>query len=390
MLSTQSRPLIEATLPLIGERIGRITPVFYRRLFAAHPELLDGTFSRSNQRNGRQQQALAGSIATFASYLLANPQALPETLLSRIAHKHASLGVREEQYPVVYEHLFAAIAEDLGDTLAPEIAAAWTEVYWLMAHALIKLERELYAAQPNSVDYSAWRLVQRQTESTNCVSFSFEPLDETPVAAARPGQFVSLRLPVADGTRQVRQYTLSQQPEATSRRHITVKLDVDGEVSTTLHSLQPGAVVELSNPYGDLVIDAEGTPLVIATAGIGCTPAAAALSSLAAAGSVRRLSILHAEASVEAWALQHQMLDSLRQLPQATLSTWFEHGPLPEAYESRQGLMDLTGHVDEHSELYLCGPLPFMHALRSQALSLGVPAQKIHYEVFGPDVWLAA
>ena len=149
MLSDKSCPVIEATLPLVGSRIGEITPKFYARLFAAHPELLDGLFSRSNQRNGNQQQALAGSIAAFASHLVNNPGTLPETVLSRIAHRHASLGITEPQYQVVYEHLFAAIAEDLAEVITPEIAEAWTEVYWLMADALIKLEKGLYAAQAN-------------------------------------------------------------------------------------------------------------------------------------------------------------------------------------------------------------------------------------------------
>jgi nitric oxide dioxygenase len=30
-----------------------------------------------------------------------------------------------------------------------------------------------------------------------------------------------------------------------------------------------------------------------------------------------------------------------------------------------------------------------MRSLRSQALDAGVPAEHIHYEVFGPDLWLA-
>ena len=38
MLSEKSRPVIEATLPLVGSRIGEITADFYNRLFTAHPE----------------------------------------------------------------------------------------------------------------------------------------------------------------------------------------------------------------------------------------------------------------------------------------------------------------------------------------------------------------
>ena len=63
MLSEKSRPVIEATLPIIAERIGHITPDFYERMFAARPDLMDGLFSRSSQLEGTQPKALAGSIA---------------------------------------------------------------------------------------------------------------------------------------------------------------------------------------------------------------------------------------------------------------------------------------------------------------------------------------
>ncbi|MGP5049095.1 globin domain-containing protein [Glutamicibacter ardleyensis] len=391
MLSTQSRPVIEATLPIIGARISSITPNFYDRLFAAHPQLLDGIFSRSNQKNGTQQQALAGSIAVFATHLINSPETLPETMLARIAHKHTSLGVVEEQYPIVYEHLFAAIAEDLGDALTQEIADAWSEVYWLMAHALIKIEKGLYSQQANDVVYSQWKLAERTAEANNSVTFSFEPADDIVASTAKAGQFVSVRMPMTDGLRQVRQYTLSGDVENTARRTVTVKLDVDGEFTPVMHnSLKVGDIVELSNPYGDLTIDESGAPLVIATAGIGCTPSAAALSTLAARGSTRKLTVLHADQEYTAWPLREQMIESLSKLPQATLSTWFERGELPEHIEAKSGYMDLSDSLTADSHVYLCGPLPFMHAVRGQALAAGVPAQHIHYEVFGPDVWLAA
>jgi nitric oxide dioxygenase len=38
---------------------------------------------------------------------------------------------------------------------------------------------------------------------------------------------------------------------------------------------------------------------------------------------------------------------------------------------------------------YLCGPLPFLQAVRSALIITGVPAKDIQYEVFGPDLWLA-
>ena len=76
-LSEKSRPVIEATLPVVGEHIGEIADRFYRHMFGEHPELLDGLFNRGNQAEGSQQRALAGSVAAFASALVTHPQDCP-------------------------------------------------------------------------------------------------------------------------------------------------------------------------------------------------------------------------------------------------------------------------------------------------------------------------
>lgn len=393
MLSDKSRPVIEATLPIIGERISHITPKFYDRMFAARPELLDGLFSRANQKNGAQQQALAGSIAAFATHLVNNPGTLPEAVLSRIAHKHTSLGIVEEQYAIVYEHLFAAIVDDLGEAVTPEVAEAWSEVYWLMADALVKIEKGLYAQQANDKIWTDWKLVAKEAAGTGSVTFRFVPADDTPVTVAKAGQFVSVRVPLLDGLRQCRQYTLSDSVTSTTERVITTKFDGGGEVSPFMHQhLNVGDVIELSNPYGDLVIDTTGAPIILATAGIGCTPSASALATLAAAGSDRQVMVLHAEANEDAWALKEQMLESVDSLPNAELTLWLEDiNAKAEGTEATEGYMSLANlELPADARLYLCGPLPFMRAVRSQAIEAGIPATNIHYEVFGPDLWLAA
>ncbi|MDP5226662.1 MULTISPECIES: globin domain-containing protein [Arthrobacter] len=390
MLSASARPVIEATLPLVGSRIGSITPLFYSKLFAAHPELLNGTFSRANQRNGAQQQALAGSIATFATHLVEHPDTLPETMLSRIAHKHASLGITEEQYQVVYQFLFEAIAEDLAEVITPEIAQAWTEVYWLMAHALIKLEKGLYERRLNDVMWSPWTLAERTQLGPDTVRLTFTPADATAVTPGEPGGYLSVRTAVADGLLQARQYTLSGDAASVTHRTITVKRDADGEVSPQLHdALAVGDTVELSNPYGDIVLEETDRPLVLATAGIGSTPSASILHALADSGSEREVLVLHADQSPESWSLREQMLADLARLPKASLQLWYEN-PGDDA-AALPGFMDLSAvRIPQDASVLLCGPTPFMKAARSAAIEQGVSAERVHYEIFGPDVWLAS
>ena len=73
--------------------------------------------------------------------------------------------------------------------------------------------------------------------------------------------------------------------------------------------------------------------------------------------------------------------------------------PIAEAHlwyeEPTAGPGALTGRVDlkavpvaPGTRAYLCGPLPFMRAVREQLLEQGVRPADIHYEVFGPDLWL--
>lgn len=390
MLSQTSRPVIEATLPVIAENIVEITSTFYPKMFAAHPELLDGTFSRANQRSGEQAKALAASIAAFAQHLLAHPDTLPERVLARIAHKHTSLGILPEQYQIVYENLFAAIVEVLGDAVTPEVAAAWTEVYWLMADALIKLEAGLYAEQANDRPWTPWRVVSKTPVAEGSVEFAFSPADETPVTASLPGHFVSVRIALPDGLRQARQYSLTS--PAGTERSVVIKREDGGEVSPVLvDSVRVGDVVELSNPYGDVVLDTSEAPLVLATAGIGSTPTAPMLEALVASSPERRVLVLHADQGLHAWALSGQTQAAVAALPNAEAHLWLEAGSEQAdapGFEVHAGFMDLAElQIPTDAQVFLCGPLPFMQAQRDAAIAAGVPATSIRYEVFGPDVW---
>ena len=98
MLSSESTEVIRATLPAVGAAIGDITVLFYRNMFTAHPELERDLFNRGNQKTGEQQKALAGSIAAFAGLQLDPDADKARIVLSRIANKHASLGITVDQY----------------------------------------------------------------------------------------------------------------------------------------------------------------------------------------------------------------------------------------------------------------------------------------------------
>ncbi|WP_369258210.1 globin domain-containing protein [Streptomyces sp. R35] len=399
MPSEQSAATVRATLPAVGAAIGDIADRFYEGLFAAHPELLRDLFNRGNQASGTQRQALAGSIAAFATHLVERPDERPDVMLSRIAHKHASLGIAPEQYKTVHEHLFAAIVEVLGDAVTPEVAAAWDEVYWLMANALIAMERRLYAQNGGS-GWRTWEVVERVEETADVAALRLRPADGGPLPDFRAGQYVSVRVELPDGARQIRQYSLAGAPGSALHR-IAVKrvhgdAGPDGEVSNHLHArVGQGSTLEISAPYGDLVLEdlprlrEAGIPVLLASAGIGVTPMVAVLEQLAVTGHPAPVTVVHADRSPAEHALRADHEAYAAKLADADVHFWYEH-PEPGHPADRTGLVDLSGvAIASGTRAYLCGPLPFMRAVRAQLIGKGVAAADIHYEVFGPDLWLA-
>jgi nitric oxide dioxygenase len=390
--------VIEATLPVIADNIEEIATRFYTHLFGEHPELLDGVFNRGNQAERTQQLALAGSVAVFAGSLLKVPEQLPEHLLSRIAHKHASLGITAAQYDVVHDNLFWAIVDVLGEAVTPEVAAAWDEVYWLMAYALIHQERGLYSARgvrPETV-WREWEVADRVQETEDVVTFRMRRTDDRLVRTSLPGQYVTVQVPMPDGVRQPRQYSLTRADDGEHRQFSVKRVrgggKPDGEVSNLLcDTVAVGDRLTMSLPFGDVVLDDSGRPVVFVSAGIGITPMAGMLSHLTAAGSHLPITFLHADVDEASFALRGQVLEDLRALPGATAHVWYERGAqgtLP--LEVHAGVMDLDDiELPAHAAYYLCGPLPFMQAVRSALIDRAVPARDIQYEVFGPDLWQA-
>lgn len=388
--------VISATLPLVGAHIDEITREFYRRMFAAHPELLRNLFNRGNQAQGAQQRALAASIATFAAHLVDPALPHPAELLSRIGHKHASLGVTAEQYPIVHEHLFAAIVEVLGaDTVTAEVAEAWDRVYWIMADTLIELERELYrAAGVGEGDvYRRARVVSRVDDPSGTVLVTVRT--DGPISGFAPGQYVSVGVTMPDGARQLRQYSLVDSP-GTGELTFAVKPVVAaagqpaGEVSSWIAAnLRVGDVLDVTVPFGDLPVPTGSEPLVLISAGIGATPMIGVLEYLAVQARDVHVQVLHADRSARSHPLRARQRELTDLLPNATLEVWYEDGVGADAPDARAGLLDLDAvRLADDAQIYLCGNNGFVQAVREQLVRRGVAASRVHCELFSPNDWL--
>jgi nitric oxide dioxygenase len=398
MLDQKTIDIIKSTVPVLEQHGESITTRFYQMMFGNHPELLN-IFNHANQKQGRQQRALAGTVYAAAQYIDNLEAILP--VVKQIAHKHRSLGIKAEHYPIVGKHLLLAIKDVLGDAATDEIIDAWGKAYNVIADAFIDVEAEMYneaASQKGGWDGFRSFIVDRKVvESDVITSFYLKPVDHKEIADFLPGQYISIKLEI-DGEEftHIRQYSLSDAPGKDYYR-ISVKREAgtanpDGMVSNYLHNtVTEGEILKVSAPAGDFVLDTEkNTPVVLLSGGVGLTPMLSMLKTVVEVQPERKVTFIHAAANGNVHALREEV-ESLASLDNVNSFFFYE---TPTEEDRKNNTFDVEGYVTEdwianniqtiEADFYFCGPVPFMKSINTSLMHLGINAERIHFEFFGP------
>jgi nitric oxide dioxygenase len=362
-------------------------------MFAEHPELTN-LFNMGNQASGVQQQSLAAAVFAYAANI-DNAAALAP-VVSRIVHKHVSVGIRAEHYPIVGKHLLRAIREVLGDAATDPLIEAWAEAYGELADALIGAEQALYASANTAPgELRPMRVSSVSHESEDVRSYRLEPVDGNAPPAFRPGQYVSVSVRFEDGSTQLRQYSVSDAADGRTLR-ISVKREREedgkpaGRVSNWIYrNVTIGSVLQITHPFGDFTPDVEAdAPIVLLSAGVGVTPMISVLNAIAKANPQREVVFAHA-ARGEAWHAHRRDVEAAQAaMPKLRVASFYEDGA-GVGGDVHAGTMDvarLPQWPHAEAQVYLCGPVGFMQAQWSALLAAGVPQDRLHREVFGPEL----
>lgn len=130
-MTPEQPDLIRASWPDVAANADVVTANFYKYLFeiddsAAH---LFAGVDMATQRT-RLAQALAVVVHGIDD---------PDRLLPAIAalgRRHAQYGVESRHFDSVGEALIAALGEAIGDGFTPEVRAAWSNAYALIASVM--------------------------------------------------------------------------------------------------------------------------------------------------------------------------------------------------------------------------------------------------------------
>jgi ferredoxin-NADP reductase/MOSC domain-containing protein YiiM/ferredoxin len=229
-------------------------------------------------------------------------------------------------------------------------------------------------------------------ESESVISIRLEDPTGAPLPAARPGQYLTLRVRHDDQQRSVlRNYSLSGPPDAGYYR-ITVKREHDGAVSGYLHArLAVGDQLEIAAPRGTFILAGARTAVLLISAGIGATPVLAMLQALAEEHSDREIWWLHSARSSRDHSFAAEARELLASLPNVRARVFYSR-PGPDDVEGRDfdSAGRLTGSLlaelepPHEGDAYVCGPAAFMDEISAGLAALGMDAARIHTEPFGP------
>lgn len=208
-----------------------------------------------------------------------------------------------------------------------------------------------------------------------------------------PGQFITLDLDIK-GESINRCYTISSAPTRPHTISITVKRVPGGPVSNHLHdTLKVGSILRAVGPMGDFSCFRQGTPnrapkYLFLSGGSGITPLMSMARTFHDLAEPRDIAFVHAARSPADIVFRAELELMARNQPSS-----FRFAPICEAdspFEPWHGLrgrlnLGLLNHIApdyKEREVFVCGPSPFMAAVREMLKNAGFDMARHHEESF--------
>ncbi|MGE2713133.1 2Fe-2S iron-sulfur cluster-binding protein [Mycolicibacterium litorale] len=195
----------------------------------------------------------------------------------------------------------------------------------------------------------------------------------------RPGQFLTLRVPGAEGGAVARCYSLASSPHIDAAPKVTIKRVDGGYGSNWLcDNVTAGQVIEALPPSGLFTPADLDRDLALWAGGSGITPVMSILKSALAVGS-GQIALVYANRDERSVIFAAELRElAARHADRLSVVHWLESVQgLP-----RQDQLATLARRFAGGEAYLCGPAPFMTAVQTALADAGVPRDAVHTEVF--------
>ncbi len=210
--------------------------------------------------------------------------------------------------------------------------------------------------------------------------------------AHRPGQHYDVRLTADNGYSTQRSYSIASEPERMGEIDITVERIADGEVSSfLLDTVGVGDRFEVRGPIGGYFVwdKSVGGPLLLVGGGSGVVPLMAMLRHRAVAGVKDPARLLYSARTYEQ-IIYLQELEMLAQENGLTVSYTLTRSQPPgwKGYTRRVDdamLKEVSAPLGPDALAFICGPTALVEVAADGLERIGLPAERIRTERFGPS-----
>lgn len=204
-----------------------------------------------------------------------------------------------------------------------------------------------------------------------------------------PGQFVTYSAEIG-GKLVRRSYTIASSAAQTAYVETTIKREDKGIFSDYMHEkITVGDLIDVMGPSGAFTFSGkEADSVVLIGGGVGITPLMAAIRYLADIAWPGEIYLIYGARSTSEFIFRDELEHRQRRMPNlhvaATMArsagtSWMgAEGPINKEFLT-QSVPDLTKR-----HIHLCGPPGMMQAIRTLLADLGVPADQVKTEAFGP------
>ncbi len=201
----------------------------------------------------------------------------------------------------------------------------------------------------------------------------------------KPGQYVQIKYHNPEGDIDYRAYSIASTPDETDHIELNIKKIPEGLVSTYMHSLGKGDMVEFSGPYGDFFLRTDSHKKIVCVAGgVGLAPLKAIILYWETHQNERILELYYGSRTIED-LYDHE---TFRRIERKNEN--FRYYPaLMNPDENWKGYIGFIHEVmeekltdGEDTEAYICGPPPMIDAAIKTLTGKGVTEERIYFDKF--------
>ncbi|OTG86007.1 benzoate 1,2-dioxygenase electron transfer component BenC [Acinetobacter sp. ANC 3832] len=223
--------------------------------------------------------------------------------------------------------------------------------------------------------------VENLSDST--ITFDIQLNEGQPDIHFLAGQYVNVNIP---GTTETRSYSFSSKP-GNGLTSFVVRNVPNGKMSEFLSkTVQAGDKMSFTGPFGSFYLRNVTRPVLMLAGGTGIAPFMSMLQVLEEKGSEQRVRLVFGVTN----DFDLVALEKLNKLQEKF--SWFEYRTVvahPDSAHERKGYV--TSHIDNEwlnggdVDVYLCGPVPMVEAVRGWLDTEGVKPANFLFEKFSAN-----